>query len=241
MDCSDPKPVNVSDNEINLFFAIREGNLDQIRALLASDPELATSRLGTIDRTPLHVATDWPGYFPNGPEVVHLLVAGGASVDARGADGSGETPLHWAASSDDADVAQALIDCGADLDAAAGSIGTPVENAVGYGCWNVARLLVSRGARIDTLWVAAALGLTRRAEELLRDGVSQAELDQAIWHACAGGQRRMAQRLLDAGASLHVTPDYGTGTLIDVASGLSTQRTNLVEWLRSAGVASTED
>jgi len=32
--------------------------------------------------------------------------------------------LHWAASSDDADVAEALIDGGADVEAPGGSIGT---------------------------------------------------------------------------------------------------------------------
>src|ERR1019366_2151757 len=51
------------------------------------------------------------------------------------------TPLHVAASSDDADVADALIDGGADLETPGGSVGTPLDNAIGYGCWNVARLL----------------------------------------------------------------------------------------------------
>ena len=47
--------------------------------------------------------TDWPGYFPNGPEVVRLLVVAGADPDARYP--GEETPLHWAASSDDSHVA----------------------------------------------------------------------------------------------------------------------------------------
>jgi uncharacterized protein len=59
-----------------------------------------------------------------------------------------ETPLPWAASTDDVDVAAALIDAGADLEAQGGSIGGPLENAVGYGCWHVARLLVDRGRRL---------------------------------------------------------------------------------------------
>src|SRR5205085_4362500 len=126
-----------------------------------------------------------PGYFPNGPAVVRLLLANGADPNG-GADGflklqlqpqpqshqgSQETPLHWAASSDDVDVAEALIDGGADIEAAGGSIagGTPLDNAVGYGCWRVARLLVQRGARVDKLWHAAALGMLGRTEELLRD------------------------------------------------------------------------
>lgn len=72
-----------------------------------------------------------------------------------GSDGeNGETPLHWAASSDDVHVAVALIDGGADIEppGGGGSIDSPpLAKAVGYGCWHVARLLVARGARIGTL------------------------------------------------------------------------------------------
>ena len=126
-------------------------------------------------RTPLHVVTDWPGSWPNGPEVVQLLVEAGADLDA-GVDGgsSPETPLHWAASSDDVEVAAALIDAGANIEAPGASIagGGPIDDAVGYGCSYVARLLVARGARVDSLWQAAALGQTDRVEQLL-DGAQQ--------------------------------------------------------------------
>jgi hypothetical protein len=77
--------------------------------------------------------------------------------------------LHWAASSDDLDVAEALIAGGATIDVPGGSIGTPVENAVGYGCCHVARCLCSHGAQVEKLWVAAGLGLL----PLVRDHVEQ--------------------------------------------------------------------
>jgi uncharacterized protein len=93
------------DDYLNTSAAIREGDLDRLRAVLDAAPELVTSWLGSIGRTPLHVVTDWPGYLPNGPRSAEMLIAAGAELDARGPDGSGETPLHWAASSDDADVA----------------------------------------------------------------------------------------------------------------------------------------
>ncbi len=64
-------------------------------------------------------------------------------------------------------MAKAIIDGGADLEIAGGSVGTPLDNAIGYGCWNVARLLVSRGARVDKLWHAAALGMHDRLTGLL--------------------------------------------------------------------------
>jgi hypothetical protein len=60
-----------TDNDAtNAFLAIKSGNLVALRELLAADPGLATSRLGgpARGRTPLHVVTDWPGFFPNGPQ-----------------------------------------------------------------------------------------------------------------------------------------------------------------------------
>jgi hypothetical protein len=96
-----------------------------------------------------------------------------------------ETPLHWAASSDDADVAAALIDGGADLETPDGSVGSPLDNAIGYCCWHVAALLVARGARVDKLWHAGALGLLDRVRQLLDTTNPTAELAQRA--GAAGG------------------------------------------------------
>src|SRR5262249_51581489 len=56
---------------------------------------------------------------------------------------------------------------GADIEASGASIagGTPLDDAVGYRCWQVARLLVERGAQVNRLWHAAALGMMSRVEE----------------------------------------------------------------------------
>ena len=69
-------------------------------------------------------------------------------------------------------MAAALIDGGADLEMPDGSIGTPLDNAVGYACWHVARLLVA-GARVEKVWHAGALGLLDRLDELLAPGSTQ--------------------------------------------------------------------
>ncbi len=229
---------------IGVIAAVRSGDLDALQRLVDEHPGLAPCRQNAPGggRTPLHVVTDWPGFFPNGPEAAQLLIRAGADVDSRGDDEEhGETPLHWAASSDDAAVAAVLIDAGANLDMPNGSIGTPLANAVGYACWNVARLLVARGATVDALWQAAALGLLERLEELLADeSVATPEnISQAFWHACAGGQRRAAERLLGLGADLNGVPDYAERTPLDVAGGGGTQDSNVVEWLKQLGARST--
>jgi ankyrin repeat protein len=237
--------VTSDDNYRLTIVAIRSGDLETLRRLLTADPELASSTLGGVSggRTALHVVTDWPGYYPKGPAVARLLIDAGADVNARGRDGRGETPLHWAASSDDVDVAEVLVDAGADLEAPDGSIGTPMDNAIGYGCWNVARLLVERGAKVDKLWHAAALGMIDRLAVLLAvsPGPEKEDISQAFWHACNGAQRRAAELLLDHGADLNWIPDYAHGTPLDVARMDGTRRGNVIQWLESRGAQSKSD
>jgi len=229
---------------VELTLAIHAGDIDAIKRLLRNDPALASARLVGKDggaATPLHRVTDWPGYFPNGPQIVRVLIEDGADPNAltSGRDsrpGPGdETPLHYAASTDDVDVAEALIEGGANIEMPDGSIGTPLDNAVGYGCWHVARLLVARGARVDKPWHAAALGMLERLEEILRGDPPADDVSQAFWHACAGGQRRAAEYLLSRGADLNWEPDYAHGTPLDAASELGTRHENVISWLREQG------
>jgi hypothetical protein len=219
--------------------AIRAGDTTALATLLSQHPGLVSEEIhGT--RLPLHVVTDWPGYFPAGPAIVALLIDAGADPDANAGGDQPETPLHWAASSDDADVADALISGGADLETPGGSIGTPLDNAVGYGCWNVARLLIHRGARVDKLWHAAALGIMPRVEELLAatPAPSADDITEAFWQACHGGQRRTAERLLASGADPSGTPGYSDQAPAEAAAEPGTQRENLVTWLRDRQQAS---
>jgi ankyrin repeat protein len=169
-----------------------------------------------------------------------LLGVGADPNDHTGGDRP-ETPLHWAASSDDVDVAVVLVDNGADLETPGGSIGTQLDNAIGYACWHVARLLVARGAAVDKLWHAAALGMLERIGQILEGQPATAsEISQAFWHACAGGQRRAAEYLLARGADLNWVPDYAEGTPLDAARSLGTRQENVLSWLREQGAASTK-
>ena len=224
------------------MLAVHGGDLDLIRRLLAEDPQLA--RVGLVDRkgglrSLLHVVADWPGYFPNGPQTVHLMIRAGADPNFRHPTRCDETALHWAASSDDVDVAAALIDGGADVDVPGGSIGTPLANAVGYGCWHVARLLLARGARVGSLWEAAGLGDWARVYEFLNAGhpPNSSDIDNAFWQACHGGQRRMAEYLLGKGANVNALPRYSEQTALQAAGAVDTRRQLLVDWLKERGAA----
>jgi hypothetical protein len=48
-----------------LAAAIRSGDLQELRRRLLEQPQVATRRFN--GRTALHMVTDWPGYYPNGP------------------------------------------------------------------------------------------------------------------------------------------------------------------------------
>ena len=150
--------------------------------------------------------------------------------------------MHWTGSSDDAAVAEVLIDAGANIDMPDGSIGTPIANAVGYGCWNVAHLLAARGASVDSLWVAAALGLLDRLDELLADqSVATTEnISQGFWHAVLAVNAALPSDCLARALTSAGCPTTRKGTALDAARGHGTQRANVIEWLEQQGVRSTE-
>jgi ankyrin repeat protein len=217
--------------------AIRSGDVAQLRRLLAADPALAGARVDG-SRTLLHVATDWPGHFPRAAASVAALIEAGADVDARFAGAHTETPLHWAASSDDVEVLDVLVAAGADLEAPGAVIGggTPLADAVAFGQWNAARRLVEHGAR-TTLWQAAALGLVDCVEDLLAADPPRAgdDVTNAFWCACHGGQRATAEILLERGADLDWVGHDGL-TPLDAARRSGAEE--VVTWLRERGARS---
>lgn len=215
--------------------AIQAGNVARLKGLLDEHPGL-TNTTAVGQRTMLHVATDWPGHFPNVVESIRLLIARGAEVNARvqGMNHS-ETPLHWAASSNDVEAIDALLDGGADIEATGAVIGggTPMADAVGFANFRAARRLVERGAKTE-LWQAAGLGLADRVEEFfaampLPDGD---ETTNAFWNACAGGQRAMAEYLLARGADMNWVGHAGS-TPLDVARRNGARE--VAEWLEGKG------
>ena len=219
--------------------AIHNGHIEKLQQLLAAHPDLVTARPDG-QRTLLHVATDWPGHFPNLAETVAALVARGADVNAAFGGSHSETPLHWAASTDDVAALDALLDRGADIEARGGVIGggTPLADAVAFGQWHGARRLVERGAK-STLWQAAALGLMARVEEHFAPGPAPPpqEVTNAFWCACHGGQRTAAHYLLECGAD----PNWvGYDGLSPLDAAIRSGGADAVEWLRSLGARSAK-
>ena len=123
-----------------LHAAAAAGALPIVSALLEMgvDPDIRDAG----GHTPLYcLANECRGGRP----VVKMLVQAGAAVDA--CDGVKRcTALHMAARRDNADAAEALLDCGAAIEARDSLGETPLRRAVNCGQRNVAALLLARGA-----------------------------------------------------------------------------------------------
>ncbi len=87
----------------------------------------------------------WAAVFFGNEDAVEKLLDGGVDVDARNVAENGDTPLHTAAFTGDADMAALLIERGADVGLVAGG-GRPIDYAVYFGNAEVAEVLVAAGA-----------------------------------------------------------------------------------------------
>jgi len=199
---------------VSLTKEIHSGDVTALRRRFGEDPGLARLRIvqkDGVDHSLVHVATNWPGHFPGVAAVLRCLVEAGADVNARMSPhpkdpGCVETPLHWAASSNDVAAIDALLDLGADIEAS-GAIftgGGPLSDAVMFANWEAARRLVERGAR-PTWWQGAALGRLDLVRAWWEGDPRPArdDLTRGLWHACRGAQRETSAFLLEHGADPH--------------------------------------
>jgi hypothetical protein len=156
------------------------GFLDYVRARLAGDPALAQARYtgrtllhdaaaaGNLAVVELLLnfgadpnSPDGGGHTPlycvgnecaaeEGAKVVFALVRAGGAVDAD-AGVKNCTPLHMAARRDNQEVAQALLDCGANIEARDSVGETPLRRAVNCDKIRVASLLLAKGADVSCI------------------------------------------------------------------------------------------
>jgi uncharacterized protein len=236
-----PVPVPVSDPDPRVFefaTALKRGDVGRVRALLAAEPALATSTINSY--WPLHLFADAPGHRPNAAAVVSLLVEAGADIDAHAVGmWHHETALHWAASNDDVELIDVLLDAGADIEHPGSSIdgGPPAQSALGYAQWAALRRLVERGAEVR-LSHAAALGLMPLLASLTEASPPPAPDDRsaAFWNACRAGQLPAAKYLATHGADLNWSAPWSGETPLDAAQAKHQRET--VAWLIDAGARS---
>ncbi|RAP74951.1 ankyrin repeat domain-containing protein [Paenibacillus montanisoli] len=226
------------------YAAVKTGDVEGLRQLLRAYPELANAR-SKQGRTLLNHLCDWPGHYPNQLETGRALLNADADVNARAIDPAlGETPLQWTASNDDVEMADLLLDAGTPIDGL-NDDRRPLAQALWYGCTNVAKLLVRRGAALD-LELAAAVGRVDLLPSffgpdgklLPRAGIHREPvntttpsppgelLQQALIYAVIGGSYDSAEYLLDRGADVNGSPSgfdhTGAAPLHWAAAGTNT-------------------
>ena len=129
--------------------AIRAGDVERLKALVAADPSLATSRSSTSHPTLLQCLILDGKDKPSAREMATVLIDAGADVNE---------PLGAAASIDNRLVGELLLDRGAAINGTGGW--SPLEEALYWNSQNVIALLLERGAKVQNLRTAAGLGRT---------------------------------------------------------------------------------
>jgi len=127
--------------------AIKAGDIDALKRLLADDPTLATSRSSKSHPTLLQCLTLDARDVPNKIDMAKLLVDAGAEING---------PLMACASINNVEVADYLLDVGADINGAGDW--SPLEEALYWGNNDVRDILLERGASVHNLRLAAGLG-----------------------------------------------------------------------------------
>jgi ankyrin repeat protein len=231
--------------------AVESGDLETLKALVAADPTLATTRSSTSHPTLLQCVALQPKGTLNMPEMAAVLVDAGAELNA---------PLVAAGSMDNRSVAELLLDRGATIDGTGGW--SPLEEALYWNSQNVIALFLERGAKIQNLRMAAGLGRPDLIEKFFNDDGTlkptpreidwpfgdlktdrvngwrrdqQAVVQNAFVYACMHGHIEAAKQLLEKGAEVNEIPggfDYA-GTALHYAA-LNGHR-EMVEFLLERG------
>src|SRR4030095_8561740 len=151
--------------------AVRSGDLEKFKQLLAKDHALAPTRSSTSHPTLLQcVALDGTDR-PNNVEMAKVLLDGGAELNE---------PLVAAGSINNGAVAELLLDRGAAVDGTGGW--TPLEEALYWNSQDVIALLLERGAAVQNLRIAAGLGRIDLIEDYFNDdGSLKPEAGRINW------------------------------------------------------------
>jgi ankyrin repeat protein len=252
--------AEVTEPFLAAFRALQSWDVPAFQMLLHRNPQLARER-GTNGNTLLNLSVSLAAQAKadDALTLIETLVAAGA--DVNDANDRGWTPLHQAAYSNQCEIAERLINGGAEMDAEAhGSGGTPLIAALFWGHREVADLLGRHSLAPGNLRVAAGLGNHELLDKCFGEeaalrskaGVArgfyrphsgfpdwqpstdpQEILNEALVWACKSGRTEVLPRLLGAGASLDADPYRGTPLIWAAVCN----RIETAEWLIDHGAS----
>ncbi|MEO8257759.1 MAG: ankyrin repeat domain-containing protein [Acidobacteriota bacterium] len=243
--------LEAADTQSSLIDAVKQGNREAVRALLAKPAEL--NRPEPDGTTALHWAVR-----ANDRETVALLIRAGAKVSA--ANRYGVKPLTLAAINGDAAIIEQLLKAGADPDTATAEGETALLTASRSGSVAAIKALIAHGANVNArehwlgetalMWAAAedhaeavrtlvAAGADRNARSTVQDtpvlefprsGGPNAPFPRGGWtplmFAARDGAIEAARALAELGANPDLTAipetDVDAKNLSAAASGVGT-------------------
>jgi len=212
---SNKKP---SDQEIQFHFAIRDGDIEKVRTLIANGVDV--NARDNYGNTPMTRLIDILFMEPQNEhvEILKLLVANGANVREKGDFDA--TALHWAASEAHKDLAELLIAKGTEINARDMEDQTPLHMASFEGNLDIAKLLIAKGADINSqdnfrrtpLHRAAFFGhkdivkllVAKGADITMKDYSGCSPIHDAAWQ----DHTDIVEFLIASGADIHPLDNY---------------------------------
>jgi ankyrin repeat protein len=223
--------------------AVVTGNIATLESLLREDPELVRARSARAHRATLlhYVAANGvederqksPG---NAVLIAETLLKSGAEVDAcAGTYGGGATQttlnllvssVHPARAGVQVALVRTLLNFGAAINGIEDD-GSPLLTALAFHYPEAAEALVRRGARIETVIAAAALGREDLVERFLSTDAANSDLQVALVWAAMHRRLAVVELLLrkgvDSGSrdrrgwtALHWAAHYGYPEIVDL-------------------------
>ena len=204
---SEPTAIeNEGKSTKSLHEAAADGDIEQVKLLISKGADVNEKDPG--GKTPLHCASE-KGHA----EVARLLISQGAYVNAIGWE---MTPLHFAAISGDKKTVELLLSEGAHINAKTRQGRTPLFAAMAspaVGRKEVVELLVSKGAKVPELHLAAYLGDMERLRKYLQEEIdinSQEDFGSTALHAAANsGRKDIVEFLIGKGADVDPKDTWG--------------------------------
>lgn len=219
-----------------LVIAAQQGNVVKITELLAVAGVNVNEADSGTGRTALHWAAR-----ENRAEIIQLLLA--AKADVNAADRTGKGPLTLAAETGSVDATKLLLDAGASVTIRDSIGGTALTWACGLGSAETVKLLLSKGADASIIDVngltpliwAAGIGKAESVEVLLetnpnldlniKDGVTG---DSALMRAVRSGKLESVRLLINKKADVNTVNKQGYTPLQLAALSGTTEKAKLL-------------